>query len=301
MATPRGVREAPLRARAATSAQAYAWLLVGVGAVSFAAIFIRLAAAPSLAAATYRLALASLVLVPLALLGARPSLKRLSPGQWRMLTLAGGCLALHFAFFIASLSYTSVASVMLISVTNPLTVMVASWLFLRERTSRLGLLGGGLAVAGAAVIGYGDFRLGRQELYGDGLALLGMVAISAYLVLGRRLRGEVPVLAYVAPVSGLAAGMLLVVSLAAGVPLWGFSPKTYLFLGLLALVPQLIGHSSLNWALGHVPAAVVAVVVLGEAVGAILLAWALLGETPTAAAGVGGALVLAGVSLTLRR
>ena len=150
------------------------------------------------------------------------------------------------------------------------------------------------------VIAVGDWDLGERRLYGDGLALLGAAAVAGYYIIGRDLRREMPVLAYVAPVYGLAAAALLAASGATGVALAGFSAETYVYLALLALVPQLLGHSSLNWALGHLPATLVSVAVMAEPVGATLLAWAVLDETPPVTAVAGGALILVGVYLALR-
>ena len=210
------------------------------------------------------------------------------------------CLAFHFAFWIASLSHTSVASSVVIVTANPILVAIAAHVLLRESLTRSTAAGIGLGLAGGVVIALGDWDLGDRRLYGDGLALLGAVAVAGYYIIGRDLRREMPVLAYVAPVYGLAAAVLLATAGATGVALSGFSGETYVYLALLALVPQLLGHSSLNWALGHLPATLVAVAVMAEPVGATLLAWAVLDETPPVTAVAGGALILVGVYLALR-
>ena len=279
----------------------YGGLALGVTAVSTAAVLIRLADAPSLAVASYRLGIAALLLLPLSLALDRTRLLAL-PGRTKLLMGASAlCLALHFAFWIASLSHTSVASSVVIVTANPILVAIAAHMLLRESLTRSTAAGIGLGLAGGVVIAVGDWDLGERRLYGDGLALLGAAAVAGYYIIGRDLRREMPVLAYVAPVYGLAAVMLLATSGATGVPLAGFGAETYVYLVLLALVPQLLGHSSLNWALGHLPATLVAVAVMAEPIGATLLAWAILDETPPVTAVAGGMLILFGVYLALRR
>ena len=279
----------------------YGGLALGVTAVSTAAVLIRLADAPALAVASYRLGIAAVLLLPLSLAIDRTRLLAL-PGRTKLLMGASAlCLALHFAFWIASLSHTSVASSVVIVTANPILVAIAAHVLLRESLTRSTAVGISLGLAGGVVIALGDWDLGDRRLYGDGLALLGAAAVAGYYIIGRDLRRSMPVLAYVAPVYGLAAVMLLASSGAADVPLSGFGAETYVYLVLLALVPQLLGHSSLNWALGHLPATLVAVAVMAEPVGATLLAWAILDETPPVTAVAGGTLILFGVYLALRR
>ena len=279
----------------------YGGLALGVTAVSTAAVLIRLADAPALAVASYRLGIAAVLLLPLSLAIDRTRLLAL-PGRTKLLMGASAlCLALHFAFWIASLSHTSVASSVVIVTANPILVAIAAHVLLRESLTRSTAVGISLGLAGGVVIALGDWDLGDRRLYGDGLALLGAAAVAGYYIIGRDLRRSMPVLAYVAPVYGLAAVVLLASSGAADVPLGGFGAETYVYLVLLALVPQLLGHSSLNWTLGHLPATLVAVAVMAEPVGATLLAWAILDETPPVTAVAGGVLILFGVYLALRR
>jgi drug/metabolite transporter (DMT)-like permease len=162
-------------------------------------------------------------------------------------------------------------------------------------------LGIGVSVIGGIVIGYGGSQLGVRMIFGDVLALLGSVAVAAYFLLGRNLRGRLPLLSYVSVAYSAAAIVLLVLSLAARQSLSGYSKETYLMLVLLALGPQLLGHSYLNWALRYVSATFVTVAVLGEPVGATLLAYLILGERPTIAEIGGGALILIGIYTALSR
>ena len=277
----------------------YGGLALGVSAVSSAAVIIRLADAPALTIAAYRLALAALVVVPLGLAFEWAALRSLTRRQWGLVLAAAVSLAAHFAFWIASLNHTSVASSVVIVTSNPVLVAGGAALFLRERSSPRVLAGIAVALAGGAVIAVGDWGLGDRRLFGDFLALLGAVAVAGYYIAGRSLRERLGILGYVAPVYGAAAVILIVAALATGSRLTGFEAEVYGWLLLLALLPQLIGHSSLNWSLGYLPATLVATAVMAEPVIASLLAWAVLDEAPPAASVAGGTLVLAGVFTTL--
>ncbi|MCS7207422.1 MAG: DMT family transporter [Dehalococcoidia bacterium] len=276
-------------------AATYGALVAGVLAVSSAAVLIRLADAPALTVSTWRTGVAALAFLPLAwALHGRVLLHM----GWRtggLLVLSGVALAVHFAFWIASLDYTTVASSVVIVTSNPLLVAVLGWVFLGERPGRRVLVGIGVALVGGLVLGWGDFRLGRRELLGDGLALLGAVGVAVYYTIGRAVRPHLPLLAYIGPVYGTAALVLVGASLLGGAPVWGFTLRTLGFLLLVALLPQMVGHTLLNWTLGRLRAVVVSAVVMTEPVVATVLAWLVLGETPSSTTLVGGALILGGV------
>ncbi|MEA3397298.1 MAG: DMT family transporter [Chloroflexota bacterium] len=277
-------------------------LVAGVLAVSTASTFIRLAQADidSLAVAAWRLTLAAGILAPFALLTRRDELRSLSRREWLLALGAGLLLALHFAAWITSLALTSVAASVVLVTTSPFFVGGISHLFLGEKLSRPLLLGMSVALAGSVIIGWGDAGGGAHRLTGDLLALVGALAAAGYFVIGRRLRRRLSLVGYVFPVYGTAAIALLLMASLAQVPLSGYGESTWVWLLLLALVPQLIGHSSLNWALGHLPATYVSLAVLGEPLGSILLAWIVLSESPTASAVCGGALIMAGLVIAGR-
>jgi len=278
-------------------------LAIGIAAVSTASILIRYAQveAPSLVIATYRLAIASFVLVPVAWRTHRTELRSMSSAEWWWAITSGLFLAVHFAAWITSLEYTSVASSVVLVTTSPLWVAVAGWVFLRERLSRSVIFGLILALAGGTVIGLSDAlqESGSAPLLGNVLALVGAITVAGYWLIGRRLRGSLSLVPYVTVVYSTAAAVLLMMTIAVHDPLTGYQPVIYLLFLLLALVPQLIGHSSFNWALARLPAVFVAVATLGEPIGSATLAYLFLGETPTLLKISGAALVLAGIALTL--
>ncbi|MFH0768231.1 MAG: DMT family transporter [Chloroflexota bacterium] len=279
----------------------YAVLAVRVVSVSFAAIFIRIAEAPPLVIATYRLCLASLILLPIGWMRSRRELHRLSRREIFMALLSGAFLALHFGLWIASLSYTSVATSVVLVTINPIFVAIGSRLFFGEPFHRQTVLGIVICLTGGALVTYGNWRLGINSLLGGLLALLGALAVTGYFLIGRRLRQNVGLLSYTCLVYGSAALLLLLITLALGYSLSGYSITTYVMLVLLALVPQLLGHSALNWSLRFVSATIVTIAILGEPVGATAWALLILGEVPTLMEIVGGILILAGIFVALQQ
>ncbi len=278
-------------------------LLLGVAAIATAAPLIKLSAeAPTLTIAAVRLGVAAgLLLVASTILRGRPL--RLPPGSLPYILLSGFFLAAHFLCWIASLKHTSVVSSVVIVTLNPIFVGIASWRLFGERPSPWMMLGIALAAGGAGLIALSD-RGGSTHahaLYGDLLALAGGLMASCYLLTGRHLRRRLDALTYNAGVYSVAAVLLLSAALAAGSPLSGFAPRTWLCLILLAVIPQVIGHSILNWALKHLTATMVTVLILGEPVGAGLIAYFALRETLAPLQAVGGGLILAGIGCAARR
>jgi len=286
-----------------SSSRLLAGLGVGVLAVSFASILIRLAQAegmPSLAIAAWRLLVASAVLLPYTWATRRAELAALTRREVALLALSGLFLGLHFAAWIASLGYTSVASSVVLASTGPIFVALGSWLFLRERPGSLLVLGILLAAAGSLAIGWADFGRGGDHLLGDLLALAGGGMVAGYLIIGRRVRGRLSLAAYVAVVYCAGALALLAALLAAGQPLLGHTPAAFGWVMALALGPQLVGHSSLNWALRYLSATFVSIVILAEPIASSILAYLILAEEITGAALAGGGLVLAGIYIASR-
>jgi drug/metabolite transporter (DMT)-like permease len=274
-------------------------LVVAVLAVSFSAVLVRLAEdTPKLAIAFYRCAMAAAVLVPLAIVRHGGELRALTGRQRRLALLSGAFLAAHFATWIPSLSFTSVAASSVLVTTQPLWVALFGRV-IGERSSRRALLGIGVALAGTLVIAGGDFGSSGRALLGDSLAIAGAVFAAAYVLAGRNLRQEVTVVPYTALVYASAAAILGVVLLVSGTPFAGFEPKVWLLFALITIGPQFLGHTVFNYLLGHLEASVVAIAIMAEPVGATLLALVILGEAPSASAVAGGALILAGVYLAI--
>lgn len=275
----------------------YLPLALAVLCISTGSILVRMASAAPLAVAFYRIFFASLLLAPFAAgsaLRSWPSLSRRARG---LLLVSGVALGLHFATWIASLSYTSVAASVLLVNTTPLFTLAFSRVFLGEGVSPVVVAAMGLALAGAGLIAIGDWAQGANSLTGDLLALAGAVTMSLYHVIGRGLRAALPLDAYILGVWATAAATLAGLSLAAQVSLAGYPPRTYLLLLALAVVPTLGGHGLVNRSLRHLPAPTVGLFLLGEPVGATILAYFFFHEVPSAWTLAGGAVVLASLVL----
>ncbi len=273
-------------------------VLAGLGAgivvLSFASIIIKVTPAPSIVIAAGRMVVAALVLSPF--FWTRPTerrseLRRVPLGP---MALAGLLLAAHFAFWIESLNRTSVASSVVLVAMNPIFVAALSPLALEERISWRIVLAVVLGLLGAAVIA-GPALKSPGTTVGNLLALAGAACAGGYLMAGRRVRPNLSLVSYIYVVYSIAAALLVVAMLTRGVRV--SDPKAWLFIILLGLGPQLLGHTSFNWALRYVSAPTVAMAVLGEPVGTTLLAWALLRQAPTPYEAVGGAVICAGIYL----
>ena len=275
-------------------------VIAGLGAglvvLSFASVIIRVTPAPSIVIAAGRMAVATLVLTPF--FWARFPVRRAEfkgTVVWPVL-LSGVLLAVHFALWIESLNRTSVASSVVLVAMNPIFAAALSPLILREKVSwRIGLAVV-LGIVGAAVIAGPQLRSSAVTV-GNLLALGGAACAAGYLMAGRRVRSRLSLLSYIYVVYGIAAVLLLAAMLSTGQSFTGHKWQAYLFIGLLALGPQLLGHTSFNWALRYVPAPTVAMAVLGEPVGTTILAWLILRQAPTTYEAIGGAVICAGIYL----
>lgn len=283
---------------AVSRARVLAGLGAGVVVLSFASILIKLTAAPSIVIAALRMATATLVLTPFfwsRLPARRAELKGV---PWWPLALSGVLLAAHFALWIESLNRTSVASSVVLVAMNPIFVAALSPLILREKVSWRIALAVALGVIGAAVIAGPQLKSGGATA-GNLLALAGAACAGGYLMAGRRVRQRLSLGSYIYIIYGVAAVLLVVTALAGGFRFAGYKPQAYLFILLLALGPQLLGHTSFNWALKYVSAPTVAMAVLGEPVGTTLLAWLVLHTPPAPYEIAGGAIICAGIYLAI--
>ncbi|HEX2998215.1 MAG TPA: DMT family transporter, partial [Anaerolineales bacterium] len=290
-------------------------LLTAILAVSAASIFIRFAQAeaPSLVIAALRLVFATLLLAPIAWTRYRTELRSLGGGEIALGIISGLFLAAHFATWITSLEYTTVASSVVIVCTGPLWVALLSPLLLNERLKKAAIVGLAVAILGGAMIGLSEAcvwngglqcsDLGQvlrgDAMWGNFLALVGAWTVSGYLIIGRKLRAarNISLIPYIFMVYGVAAVALIIAMFAAGQSPLGHPAQTYGWILLLAVFPQLIGHSTYNWALRYLPASFVAVTTLGEPIGSAILAFFLLKETPTIIVISGGILILSGIYL----
>jgi drug/metabolite transporter (DMT)-like permease len=265
----------------------YLALVSGVLAVSTGAIFARLADAPPLVIAAYRVGLATLLLTPIAWIKVRDELLNLSPRELKLAAVSGFFLALHFATWISSLEYTSVANSVVLVNTNPLWVGLLTPLLTKERIKAAVAVSIVISVAGGIIIGAGDFTTGNRALLGDFLALLGSICAAVYLLLGRNLRRKLSLLAYI-----------FVIVLGLKMPVTGFSTNTYATFWAMAIIAQLIGHSSYNWALKWFSATLIAISLLGEPIGSTILAYIIFDEGLSASKVIGGVMILSAICIS---
>lgn len=283
---------------AASRPRVIAGLGAGVVVLSFASVIIRVTPAPSIVIAAGRMAVAALVLTPFfwARFPERRAELKTVP-IWPMLVSAV-LLAAHFALWIESLNRTSVASSVVLVAMNPILAAALSPLLLHERVSWRIALAVVLGIIGAIVIAGPQLKSGAVT-GGNLLALGGAACAAGYLMAGRRVRPQLSLLSYVYIVYGVSAVLLLVAMFLSGHSFAGYRWQAYMFIGLLGLGPQLIGHTSFNWALRYVPAPTVAMAVLGEPVGTTILAWLILRQPPAWYEAAGGAIICAGIYLAV--
>jgi len=275
-------------------------LVVAVVAVSFSAPLVREAAAPALVVALYRNLLSSIVLVPVSFVRHRDEVHRLrsSSRERRLSVLAGVTLAVHFATWVPSLSFTSVASSVALVATQPIWAAVIA----RARgqhVPRLAWWGIGIAFAGTLVLSGVDLSLSGRALFGDTLALLGGIFAAAYVTIGSEARRTLSTTVYTAVCYSVAAILLLVACVLGGKALFDYDAKTWWIFVAITIGPQFLGHSVVNLVLRTTSATVVSVAILFEIVGASVIAWWWFGETPPAGAYPAAILIAAGVVLVV--
>lgn len=292
-------------------------LALSVVGFSVAAPLIRLSASAPLVIAAWRMVF-TLVIVAIALIatGGWRKWARLGRADFAWAAVGGFMLALHFWSWNTSLRYTSVAASVTLVNLQPVIIAVVSAKWLGERPNGRQWLGIALAVLGALIVGLADMPGGirnigaaltasngnsaSQALLGDFLAVLGALTAAGYYLIGRRVRQVLDLWPYVGLVYSACLVTLVLLALATGAALWPQPPREVAIFVGLALGPSLLGHTGMNWALGYLPAYIVNLTVLGEPIGATLLAALIpgIGEVPGVGVFAGGAVVLAGVYLT---
>ncbi len=281
--------------------QAYIVITIGVLAVSLASILIKLAQAeaiPSTLIAASRLTIASLVLTPITLRKYGSELQKLERNHLMLAGLSGLFLAIHFATWVKSFEYTSVLVGVVLVNTNPLWAAILEFIFLRTKLGRWVLIGLVLGILGSIIVALpssGSLQFAANT--GSLLALIGAVTVAVYFVIGRNLRATLSLLPYIWLVYSCAAIFLIILVIVTGVPVVGYSIKGYLLLVATALIPQLIGHSSLNFTLRYFPASYVGIAAQLEPVLSAIVAFLLFTEIPTGIQIIGSAIILSGVVL----
>jgi drug/metabolite transporter (DMT)-like permease len=278
-------------------------LVVAVGAVSTSAVLVEISDAPSLVKAFYRVLFTTCLVAPAAVVRSPEAFGAIRRRDLLGAGVAGVALALHFGSWFESLEWTSIAASATLVQSQPVFVAVGAALLLDERVTRRMAVGIVVAVAGMVAMSLGELSSASavsapRPLYGDALAVAAAIMAAVYFLAGRSLRQRVALLPYVTVVYGVCTVALLAFVIASGAPLSGYPAEEWLLFLVMAVGPGVFGHTALNWALAHVESSVVSVSLLGEPVGAALLALIVLAEVPGPFTVGGGAVVLSGIYLT---
>lgn len=272
-------------------------LVAGVLAISLSPIFVRYADAPGLVIAFYRMLIASLLLIPSGLAGLRKS--SLSRQNLGLAIAAGACLALHFALWISSIFLTSIAASATLGTTTPLWIALLGWLFLAIRPRWQVMAGMAMAITGGAIIASAEHSVGSQPLLGNSMAFIAAILAASYFLLTRSAQKRgLHFQAAVFVVYGSAALFLLPLPLIFGMSYIAYPWQSFFWMLMMALIPQLVGHSSFNYAMQYLNPTLVSTLILLEPIGASILAFFLLQESPSQQVLWGGAITLLGVIIS---
>jgi len=273
--------------------------LIGVLGVSFSAILVRMSSAPPLIIAAYRMLFTIMLLLPVGIIR-REEFKSFTLSLTLLSIVSGLLLSAHFALWISSLQYTSIASSTVIVTTQPIFVLIGSYFFFNERFTIQLAAYMVAAFIGSALIGYGDFFTGTEVIKGDLYALGGALFIAGYMLIGRIVRQKVDVIPYTLVVYSTAAVFLFSISRFTGTALFSYPMKEFAVFFSLAVFSTVFGHTIFNWAIKYVSAVTVSTSILGEPIGATLLAILLLQEYPTYWQTIGGVIVIGSLFLFMR-
>jgi len=276
----------------------YLVLTLGVLSVSASAIFVKLCTAPSGIIAFYRLFFTVIFMLPLFLKKQHMREMRLiTKKDWLFSAVAGILLAFHFILWFESLNYTSVASSTVLVTLQPIFAFVGTFIFFKEKLSFKAISSGIIAVAGSVVISWGDFHISGTALFGDFLALVACAFVTGYLLLGQTVRKRISLITYTFIVYFMSTITLFIYALAAKESIIPRQASDWIYFVLLALFPNLLGHSLFNWTIKWLSASTISMAILFEPVGATILAYLLLNEHVVWTQILGGIIVIAGILL----
>ncbi|AEH46668.1 DMT family transporter [Parageobacillus thermoglucosidasius] len=278
----------------------YLALFIGALSVSTSAILVKAAHAPASIIAFYRLFFTVLFMTPFFVkVKYIQELQMISKRDWVFSILSGALLAFHFIFWFESLNFTSVASSVVLVTLQPLFAFIGGYVFFKEKLTVGAVLSALLAIVGCVIISWGDFQVSGKALFGDALALFACVMVTGYWLLGQALRKRLSLMTYTYIVYGISTLTLLLYVLVLRFPLFSYRKIDWICFLLLAIVPTLLGHSLMNWSVKWVSAATVSMSILFEPVGAVILAYLLLGEVVQPSQLIGGIFILTGIGTYL--
>ncbi|WP_256222055.1 DMT family transporter [Paenibacillus sp. OK076] len=272
----------------------YLLLFISILSISISSILIKSSETPTSVAGMYRLFITVILMLPFVPWKSLRNLK-MSKKDWSVVLLAGLFLGLHFLCWMESLVHTSVASSMVILSLQPLFVMLGSYFIFKEQANMVTILCLVTALAGSVIIAWGDIGVSREALIGDGLSLLGTIAVSAYMLAGQKVSHKIDANVYSVIVFFLAGIVLLIYSLINHISLTGYNTSDWMYFLLLAIIPTIFGQFLINLLLKSLGATTLSVGIIGEPVLAIILAFVFLGETISLFQFIGGMMTVLGM------
>jgi len=275
----------------------YIPIAIGVIAVSMSAIFVKLANADAGVIAFYRMFFSVLIMAPVFFWKYTAEIKRLTKRDWVFSGIAGIFLALHFILWFESLNYTSVASSTVLVTLQPLFAFIGTYFFFKERLSIKTISSGVIAIGGSILISWGDFKISGTALYGDMLALIACALVTAYLLFGQDVRKRLSLVTYTFVVYGISTFTLFFYVLLKGESFGPYPANDWVWFILLAIVPNLLGHTLFNWSLKYVSTNVISIAILFEPIGAAILAFYVFNEHLISSQVIGGFIVISGILL----
>ena len=273
----------------------YVAIAIGVISVSLSAIFVKLSSAESAVIAFYRMLFSVLIMSPVFLLKYKSELKLLQKRDWIFSIVAGVFLAFHFILWFESLNYTSVASSTVLVTLQPIFAFVGTYLFFKEKVAFQSIVAVIVAISGSLLISWGDFRISGAALYGDGLALIACAFITGYLLFGQDVRKRLSLMTYTMVVYSVSTITLFFYVLFMGQSFGPYESNDWLLFVMLAIVPNLLGHTLFNWSLKWVSTNTISIAILFEPVGAAILAFFIFNEKLILSQVIGGIIVILGI------
>ncbi|MFJ7915255.1 MULTISPECIES: DMT family transporter [unclassified Lysinibacillus] len=275
----------------------YIPIFIGVISVSLSAIFVKLANAEAGVIAFYRMFFSVLIMAPLFFWKYTNEVKELRIRDWLFSSVAGIFLAFHFILWFESLNYTSVASSTVLVTLQPLFAFVGTYFFFKENITLKTIFAGVIAIVGSILISWGDFKLSGTAFYGDMLALVACVLVTAYFLFGQDVRKRLSLVTYTMIVYAVSTITLFIYVLIKGESFGPYSTMDWIWFILLAIVPNLFGHTLFNWSIKYVSTNVVSIAILFEPIGAAILALLIFKEYLIATQIIGGFIVIVGILL----
>ncbi|MFB7158258.1 DMT family transporter [Lysinibacillus sp. NPDC056232] len=275
----------------------YIPIFIGVISVSLSAIFVKLANAEAGVIAFYRMLFSVLIMAPLFFWKYTNEIKKLTIRDWGFSSVAGIFLAFHFILWFESLHYTSVASSTVLVTLQPLFAFVGTYFFFKENITLKTILAGAVAIVGSILISWGDFKLSGTAFYGDMLALIACALVTAYFLFGQDVRKRLSLVTYTMLVYAVSTITLFIYVLIKGESFGPYPTMDWIWFILLAIVPNLFGHTLFNWSIKYVSTNVVSIAILFEPIGAAILALLIFKEYLIATQIIGGLIVIVGILL----